>query len=200
MSQDDRTAWNERYRDGFYANRPHPCRLLAHWCEQFPGTLALDIACGAGRNSRFLASRGFQVKAIDISDVALNKARNTAHPHNTRIDYEHRDLDSGLDRFGKFDLIVIVRYLNRELFPQLDQHLLPGGHLLIEHHIKYDVDDQPLAGPESPEFRLDANELGSLVRNVDVLYQFEGLITDPDGQFAAISQLVGRKPESNRVV
>ena len=200
MSQDDRIAWNERYRDGFYANRPNPCRLLAQWCERFHGTRALDVACGTGRNSRFLASQGYQVTALDVSDVALAKARNTKHPNNNRIDFVQHDLDAGLSDIGQFDLIIAVRYLNRKLFPLLDQHLVAGGHLLIEHHIKYDADDRPLAGPESPEFRLDPHELKTLVGNIDVLYKFEGLITDPDDQFAAISQLVGCKSANVTIV
>lgn len=193
MSEEDRSTWNERYRDGFYQNRPHPCRLLAHWCKRFHGGRALDVACGTGRNSRFLASQGYQVTALDVSDVALAKARSTPHPNNSQINYLLRDLDEGLPAMGEFDLIVVVRYLKRELFPILDQHLVAGGHLLIEHHIKYDADDRPLAGPESPEYRLDPQELRTLIKNFDVLHEFEGLITDPDGQFAAISQFVGCK-------
>ena len=193
MSEEDRSTWNERYRDGFYQNRPHPCRLLAHWCKQFHGGRALDVACGTGRNSRFLASQGYQVTALDVSDVALTKARSTPHPNSSQINYVLRDLDEGLPALGKFDLIIVVRYLKRELFPILDQHLVAGGHLLVEHHIKYDADDRPLAGPESPEYRLDPEELRTLIKNFDVLYEFEGLITDPDGQYAAISQFVGCK-------
>ncbi len=193
MSEEDRTKWNERYQDGFYENRPHPCRLLAHWSERFSGSRALDIACGTGRNSRFLASRGFQVTGIDVSDIALAKARNTAHPNNAQITYIRHDLDEGLPVLGKFDLIIVVRYIKRELFPNLDKFLVDGGHLLIEHHIKYDADDRPLAGPESPEYRLDPHELKILVGDMQTLYEFEGLITDPDGQYAAISQFVGCK-------
>lgn len=193
MSQEDRIKWNERYRDGFYEKRTHPCRLLARWCEQFNGGLALDVACGSGRNSRFLASKGYQVTALDVSDVALAKARSTNDPNNTQINYLLHDLDKGLPAIGEFDLIIVVRYLKRELFPLLDKHLVAGGHLLVEHHIKYEADDRPLAGPDSPEYRLDPQELRTLIRNISVLYEFEGLITDPDGQYAAISQFVGCK-------
>lgn len=193
MSLEDRIKWNERYRDGFYEKRTHPCRLLARWCERFNGSRALDIACGSGRNSRFLASHGFHVTALDVSDVALAKAKTNAHPNNTQINYLLHDLDEGLPSLGAFDLIIVVRYLKRELFPLLDKHLVVGGHLLIEHHIKHETDDRPLAGPESPEYRLDSGELKTLLRNIDVVYEFEGLITDPDGQYAAISQFVGRK-------
>ncbi|MYD46199.1 MAG: methyltransferase domain-containing protein [Gammaproteobacteria bacterium] len=193
MSEEDRTKWNERYRDGFYENRPHPCRLLAHWSERLHGSRALDIACGTGRNSRFLASRGFQVTGLDVSDIALTKARNTEHPNNSQITYIQHDLDEGLPVIGYFDLIIVIRYIKRELFPRLDKYLVAGGHLLIEHHIKYDADDRPLAGPESPEYRLDPNELKTLVEGFETLYEFEGLISDPDGQDAAISQFVGCK-------
>ncbi|MCY3540688.1 MAG: methyltransferase domain-containing protein [Gammaproteobacteria bacterium] len=193
MSEDDRTKWNERYLDGFYENRPHPCRLLAHWCERFHGSRALDIACGTGRNSRFLASRGFEVTGVDVSDVALAKARNTTHPNNGQITYIHHDLDEGLPLLANFDLIIVIRYIKRELFPKLDNYLVDGGHLLIEHHIKYDADDRPLAGPESPEYRLDPKELKTLVEDFETLYEYEGLIIDPDGQFAAITQFVGCK-------
>ena len=193
MSEEDRTKWNERYQDGFYENRPHPCRLLAQWIERFRGSLALDIACGTGRNSRFLASRGFQVTGLDVSDIALTKARNTVHPNNSQINYLLHDLDDGLPELGNFDLIIVVRYIKRELFPNLDKYLVDGGHLLIEHHIKYDADDRPLAGPESPEYRLEPQELKTLVGEMHSLYEFEGLITDPDGQIAAISQFVGCK-------
>ena len=199
MSQEDRIKWNERYRDGFYSNRPHPCRLLVQWCDQFRGTRALDIACGAGRNSRFLASQGYQVTALDVSEVAIAKARNSKHPNNAHIDYVIHDLDEGMPALAKFDLIIVVRYLKRELFPQLEKHLAVGGHLLIEHHIKYDDDNRPLAGPESPEFRLDPHELKTLIGDIDTLYEFEGLISDPDGQFAAISQLVGRKTADSSI-
>ena len=193
MSEEDRTKWNERYQDGFYENRTHPCRLLTQWSERFQGSRALDIACGTGRNSRFLASRGFQVTGLDVSDIALAKARNTEHPNSNRITYVRHDLDEGLPVLGNFDLIIVVRYIKRELFPNLDKYLVAGGHLLIEHHIKYDADDRPLAGPESPEYRLDPHELMTLVGHMQTLYEFEGLITDPDGQFAAISQFVGCK-------
>ena len=128
-----------------------------------------------------------------MSEVALAKAKSTTYPHNSNINYVEHDLDEGLPAVGQFDLIIVVRYIKRKLFPQLDQYLATDGHLLIEHHIKYDADDRPLAGPESPEYRLDPQELKTLIRNFDVLYEYEGLITDPDGQFAAISQFVGRK-------
>ena len=131
--------WNERYRDGFYANRLHPCRLLVKWCDQFHGSRALDVACGAGRNSRFLASQGYQVTALDVSEVAIAKARNSKHPNNAHIDYVIHDLmkASALAKFRP----TYVALLKKRLFPHR-KTLAVGGHLLIEHtKSRYETDD-----------------------------------------------------------
>ena len=76
MSQADQEKWNERYREGAYATRTHPSALLAEWLpkperrETHPR--AIDVACGTGRNAIYLAQRGWQVDAVDVSEVALD--------------------------------------------------------------------------------------------------------------------------------
>ncbi|HWM27888.1 MAG TPA: hypothetical protein VNQ14_05490, partial [Woeseiaceae bacterium] len=67
MSETDRLKWDERYRCGSYGGREHPTALLAEWDPRLPHGRVLDVACGAGRNSLFLAATGRQVDAIDIS-------------------------------------------------------------------------------------------------------------------------------------
>ncbi len=196
MSEEDRTSWNQRYRDGFYSNRLNPCRLLAQWVDQFSGKRALDVACGLGRNSRYLAHHGFQVLGVDVSDEALARAQETEHKNHSAITYQIHDLDDELTGIGQFDLVILVRYLNRPFIERVHEYLVPGGHLLLELHYKYIDDDRPLAGPESPEYRLDLGELPKLVSNALVpLFEFDGLVVDPDGQYAALSQLVARKKQ-----
>jgi tellurite methyltransferase len=76
MTEADRERWNQRYRDGAYDFRPADW-LLAHssWLKPATeGVRALDLACGAGRNSLHLASLGYAVDAWDISDVAPRPA------------------------------------------------------------------------------------------------------------------------------
>ncbi|WP_141014058.1 SAM-dependent methyltransferase [Nocardioides sambongensis] len=65
-------AWDERYSgDRVWSGRPNQ-RLVEQASELDPGT-ALDVACGEGGDALWLAGRGWQVTAVDISQVALDK-------------------------------------------------------------------------------------------------------------------------------
>jgi tellurite methyltransferase len=80
---DDRDKWNDRYAGaGFYLG-PDPSRFLAENIalikDLAPGKKALDIACGEGRNSIFLARHGFAVTGLYISEEGLTKAENWAN-------------------------------------------------------------------------------------------------------------------------
>ena len=66
MSAEDRDKWNQRYAENSY-RRSNPVSLLNGWLPKIPVGRALDVACGAGRNSIFMAAAGFQVDAIDIN-------------------------------------------------------------------------------------------------------------------------------------
>ena len=77
---DDRTRWDARYRNGAYAERPWPSTFLEQNIVALPSSggdgshghdKALDLACGAGRNSVFLAQHGFTTQGIDISAAAI---------------------------------------------------------------------------------------------------------------------------------
>ena len=69
-----RDKWNIKHLDRInQLKEPEPNprlkNLLAYFKE---GGTALDIACGLGGNSMFLAQSDYQVEAMDISDVAIN--------------------------------------------------------------------------------------------------------------------------------
>lgn len=71
-----------------------------------PGPRALDVGCGSGADSVFLAERGFDVTGIDFSRVALDKAESLATrlPPEQRPRFVHADL-LAVDLEGSFDLI-----------------------------------------------------------------------------------------------
>jgi tellurite methyltransferase len=195
VSDADRLKWDERYRAGSYAARKYPTPLLADWEPQLPQGRALDVACGAGRNSIFLAGTGRQVDAVDISPIGLEHARQSAALRGVDVRWIEADLEAqpamALPR-GPYDLIVLVRYVNRELMPHLLERLGRGGVLLCEQHVDSTED---VTGPKSPAFRLRHNELLRDLMSVAtsdyrVLYPREGLVRDPDGRCAALSQLV----------
>src|SRR4051812_6953380 len=70
------TEWDARYseRDGtMWSGRPNG-RLVAEVADLTPGR-ALDVGCGEGADAIWLARRGWMVTAIDVSDVAVTRAR-----------------------------------------------------------------------------------------------------------------------------
>lgn len=195
MSETDRAKWDARYRAGDYAGRGHPTALLAEWEPVLPGGRALDVACGVGRNSLFLAATGRAVEAIDISTVALERARHAAVERGVDVRWIEADLDAEPDAAlpdGPYGAIVLVRYVNVRLMPLLVGRLAHGGMLLVEQHLESSED---VVGPRNPAFRLRRNALlrevtAASIAACNVLYYREGPVTDPDGRRAALAQLV----------
>lgn len=193
MSAAERDKWDARYRDGAYESRTHPTALLAEWLPQLPRGRALDVACGAGRNALFLAVNSYAVTAIDISRVALERGRRAAEERGLTVEWLCADLDEDLERTlpaGPFDLIVWARYVHKKLMPHLVARLDLGGALVCEQHL---VNDAPVAGPTSSEFRLAHGELRGSARGLRIEHSYEGLAVDPDGRSVALAQLVGTK-------
>jgi SAM-dependent methyltransferase len=187
MSTADRDKWDERYRTGSYKARNHPTQLLADWLDELPRGRALDVACGAGRNALFLAEHGYTVDGVDISAVALDRARTTAAERGLGINWLQVDLEPGSLPRAQYDLIVLVRYTDDRLIGQLGEHLNDGGYLLCEEHLQTDCE---VVGPSSGKFRLAPNALLQMANGLRVIYYREGLIEDPDGRTAALAQLI----------
>ena len=190
--ESDRTRWNQRYREGAYVARQHPTNLLEAWLKRLPHSHALDIACGNGRNSRFIAQSAEQVIGIDISDIAIAQA----HELSSDLENVHfliADLDIGLPLSQAFDLIVLVRFVNLELIQQLQEFLVPGGAVLVEEHLQWDDPDIELAGPKNPNYRVASGALAKALSSLEALHSFEGLVRDPLGELSALAQFIGRK-------
>src|SRR5512139_752610 len=108
MSNDDRLRWDSQHRNS--PGREQPAAFLREVVESdawpaLRGT-ALDIACGTGRNTIYLAQRGFAVTAQDISTVALEEGRQRAQQRSLEIDWKSRDLEAALLDHAAFDLII----------------------------------------------------------------------------------------------
>ena len=190
MSAADRDRWNARYADGAYESRQHPSPFLEQIAHLLPGNgRALDLACGAGRNARYLAHRGLAVDAVDISRVALERAQ--ADAGELPIRWIECDLDDGFEAKADYDLIVNIRYVNLALVSKLIGSLRPNGILVIEQHFATSAD---VIGPKNPAYRVEAGELARVAGGMAVEHVDEGLFDDPDGRRAALARLVARKP------
>ena len=190
MSNADRERWNVRYASGEYAARTHPSALLAAWFDRLPRGRALDVACGTGRNAIHLAGNGYAVDAMDISAVALARARERAEAAGVAVHWIETDLDRAAIARDAYDVIVVARFLDRPLIPRLVDALRPGGHVVYDHHYITPAD---VDGPRSRRFRARPNELLERFSALRVLFYEEGIVADPDGRRMALARLVACK-------
>jgi SAM-dependent methyltransferase len=102
------SEWNARYseRDGaMWSGRPNG-RLVAEIADLRPGR-ALDVGCGEGADAIWLAERGWTVTAIDVSDVAIGRAREAATLAGVTVDWISGDALQSRFAAGPFDLVSL---------------------------------------------------------------------------------------------
>lgn len=188
MSESERRRWDERYATGDYQPRTWSTQFLEQWASQFKTGRALVIACGTGRNALYLAEQGFDVVGVDISTVALEKARAEAVARGLSVEFWNEDLDAIDLRAETFDVITVIRYRNTQLWPKLIGALRPNAWVLVEHHLKTSA---AVAGPSTDEFRLDPGELLTAFAGLRIVHYSEQIEPSDDSSTEyAIARLV----------
>lgn len=110
--------WEAGYRDDEFETWGTLSRDLVAIVNRLPeGGLALDAGCGEGRNALFLAERGFEVRAFDVSEAGIGKLRRRAEERGLEIDAGVGGLDS-LDFDRSFDVIVAEGLLQSWIAPR----------------------------------------------------------------------------------
>ncbi len=177
MTHKDKEKWDLRHQKdpGVLA----PSFLVAQYALLGPCGKALDIACGNGRNSLFLAEKGFKVEAVDISSVALDRVAGL-HPGITALCL---DIDGWMIPKNKYDLIANIRFLDRRLFPMIVDGLKPGGVLIFES----------FAGGEGDLYCVKKNELLHAFFALHIVF-YEEKKLEEGGRFDQAAGLVGIKP------
>ncbi|NGP53997.1 class I SAM-dependent methyltransferase [Thioalkalivibrio sp. XN8] len=136
MSVSDRERWEARYgREGLVMGE----RVKPLVCELEPVLprrgRALDIACGEGQLAVWLARRGLEVTAVDISPSGLAKLRAQAEAAEVadRVTGIEADLDRGLPALAPgFDLVTCIDFYSPAVIAQARELLAPGGLLLVQ--------------------------------------------------------------------
>lgn len=177
MSSSDQARWDERHAQS--QSTTAPAEFLREIVESaawsVPRGQALDIACGKGRNAIYLAERGFDVTALDISAVALDAGRRLAQERNLKIDWRQCDLTAADLPIASFDLIVSFNYLERTLIASIKQAVQPGGLVIFETYL---IDQAAVGHPKNPDYLLKHNELLDYFRGFRVLLYREGKYAD----------------------
>jgi rhodanese-related sulfurtransferase len=134
---------------------------------------ALDVACGSGRHALLLSAAGLGVRAVDRDAEAIGELKAAARRLGFRVDTDVKDLETGSGDLGEelYDVVLVVNYLHRPLFPALVRTLRRGGWLIYETYITSQAER---GKPTSPEHLLEPGELAGLVAPLEVARQREG--------------------------
>jgi len=185
MSRSDGERWDRRYSDGDYNPSREPAKFLTESLPIIPVGRALVLACGTGRNALQLAAAGFQVDGLDVSPVAIGRARTEGERRGVEVNWRVVDLDQAELEPNTYDLITMFRYMNKPLWTRIADALAPNGWLMMELHLRT---SREVAGPQCDEYRLAPQELLDVFADLRIVrYEecFEGSASAGDASALA---------------
>lgn len=203
MSEQDAAAvWEARYaeRDQIWTGRPN--QALVSTVAGLSAGRALDLGCGEGADSVWLAEQRWQVTAVDISATAVNRARALAAAHGIpdgAINWVVQDLESWAPP-DSYELISAcflhssVEFARTPVLRRAADAVVPGGHLLVVGHAEAppwaENHDHPAHRFVGPEAQVAELHLGEGRWEVVISEERSREATGPDGQPAQLRDSV----------
>jgi SAM-dependent methyltransferase len=145
-----------------------PSPWVTRWAPLIPPGAVLDVACGSGRHSRFLAALGYSVTAVDREPQVFESVR-----------FVQADLEGGSPwplPGERFQGIVVANYLYRPLFPLLKDALAGGGVLIYETFM---LGNERYGKPSNPAFLLRPGELWQSFGGLHLIAFEQGCAAQP---------------------
>lgn len=172
------------------ADRDPPSQFVVDWSAALVTTVparrrALDLAMGRGRHAIALVEAGYRVFGVDLRLEAVRDAVARAAARRLVVRGWCADLTTYPLPHERFELVVVSRYLQRNLFPALRNAVAPGGAVLYETFTE--AQRMLGRGPTSPDHLLKPGELRLLFPEFDLLSYEEVRETE------AVARLVARK-------
>ena len=194
-----REDWDARYAQvpNLWSAKPN-WFLVAEVSELAPGR-GLDLACGEGQNSIWLAGLGWRMLGVDYSSVAIDKARGRAERDAVAVDFLCDDLVTFEPEAGAFDLVIVL-YLHigpderRIVLERAASAVAPGGTFVFLGHDLENLTDG-VGGPSDPSILVTPDELAGELQGLEI-EKAERVLRDVDGEERdAIDALVrARRP------
>ncbi len=194
----DSEDWDGRYDTSELVWTAVPNRfLVAEVASLVPGT-ALDLGAGEGRNAIWLAQQGWQVTAVDFSEVGLAKARQLAAASGVEVTTVHADVVVDNLANDRFDLVVVL-YLHlvpssrRIVLRRAADAVAPRGTLLVLGH---DLDNiaHGFGGPQDPEVLFTPDDVVADLEGSELTFEkaerVRRTVMTADGERTAIDALV----------
>jgi len=159
--------WDERYASAgqVWSGNPNTA-LVAEVSGLAPGR-ALDVGCGEGADAVWLARQGWDVTALDVSKVALERAERHARDAGVEVRWLHSALAGAPVPAGAFDLVTalypaLLRTPDNEAEGLLIAPVAPGGVLLVVHHADVDTEQAKAHGFDPADYVSPADVAGRL--------------------------------------
>jgi SAM-dependent methyltransferase len=185
--------WDARYEERRQWSQG-PNALVAELLADVPPGRAVDLAAGEGRHALWLASRGWDVTAVDFSAVGVERGR--SQEGSDRVAWVTADVLGWAGPATSLDL-VLVAYLHLPYTDMLGMllrsvdWLRTGGHFLLVGH---DLDNltRGVGGPQDPEILHSVERLAPVAALLDVDRLEQVPRSTPDGT-AVDTLLWGRR-------
>ncbi|GAA2236818.1 class I SAM-dependent methyltransferase [Rarobacter faecitabidus] len=196
-SSDPTQFWQDRYgqSDRIWSGKPNA--IVEEIASRLPAGRALDLGCGEGGDAVWLATRGWQVAGVDISEIAIGRARAAALEAGVAARTQFIAADLTTFEFGRpFDLVMSsffhspVALERTEILRRSAETVAPGGHFLLLTHAAFPPwatsPDRETHRLLSPAEDLAALDLAPDSWHVDVAETRPRMATGPDGSEAEI--------------
>ncbi|MCP4635399.1 MAG: class I SAM-dependent methyltransferase [Methyloversatilis sp.] len=203
---DAQDFWSDRYRAAgeAYLFGTAPNRYLAAQAALLaPGMRALSVADGEGRNAVWLAEKGLDVTATELSPVAIEKAEALAASRGVKVDFALADALNWMYPDDAFDLVVAVFIQfaapdeRAALFERLQRTLRPGGRIVLQGYTPKQLEYRT-GGPSAVENLYTAALLREAFAGLEIerLDEYEDELDEGSAHCgrSALIGMVARKP------
>jgi SAM-dependent methyltransferase len=154
----DSQQWDERYSSAEFEWTTRPNQFVAAELADLPPGRALDLAAGEGRNTVWLAERGWRVTAVDFSRVGLEKGRKLSAARGVdeaQVDWIVADLRDYEPERDAYDLALIAYFqvspsLRATVLARAAAALAPGGTAFVVGHDLTNL-TEGVGGPQDPD-------------------------------------------------
>ena len=196
--------WDARYATDAYIFGTAPNVFLASQAARIvSGMQTLAIADGEGRNGVWLAEQGARVHAVDVSPVALDKARKLAEERRVTLTFEQLDVLAWSWPEAAYDLVVAIFIQfapppeRERVIAGIRRTLKPGGLLILQGYTPKQI-EFATGGPGNAANLYSAELLRRWFGNWEIIHlrEHESFINEGSHHhgMSALVDLVARKP------
>lgn len=196
----DEAFWNKRYAGDHFVYGTEPNSFLAEHSHLLTGPV-LSLSEGEGRNAVFLASRGLDMLGVDLSSVALDKARKLAHSRGVKIRTAVADLATYEPEENRYGAVVSISAhlpgaIRQRLYSLIERSLKPGGVIVLEAYSEKQL-SRDTGGPKDVDLLMTVDKIRREFPNLEpvLLREVERDVSEGEGHtgMASVIQFVGKR-------